>query len=302
MMKIMKNTFWAALVLVGLISCDKNDDGPEPIPVRDPGEVQVESDALLTEYLETHFYNYEEFENPPADFDYKLVFDTIAGDNSTKTSLIDRDELVTKTLNRQDVDYKLYVLKARVGAGEQPTFADSTRLTYRGNVVYDDLFDSAVTPTWLDLSNTIEGFSKSVNEFKGATDFTLNPDGTVTYSDDYGIGAVFIPTGLAYFNSGSGSIAPYDDIVFTFNVYGVNQTDHDNDGVPSYLEDVNGNKFLRDLVDDTDGDGIANYQDEDDDNDGIPTRDEVVVNEDGLVGFPDTDNDGTPDYLDADTE
>ena len=48
--------------------------------------------------------------------------------------------------------------------------------------------------------------------------------------------------------------------------------------------------------DDSDGDGIVNYRDSDDDNDGILTKDEYDVDQNGIPD--DTDNDGTPDYLD----
>ena len=72
-------------------------------------------------------------------------------------------------------------------------------------------------------------------------------------------------------------------------------TDHDNDSVPSYLEDVNGDGVFDD---DTDEDNVVNVFDNDDDGDDILTIDEYILDNDG---FPmDSDNDGTPDYLDAD--
>ena len=45
---------------------------------------------------------------------------------------------------------------------------------------------------------------------------------------------------------------------------------------------------------------LANHADSDDDNDGIPTIEEIVINADGSITFPDTDGDGIPDYLDKD--
>ena len=83
--------------------------------------------------------------------------------------------------------------------------------------------------------------------------------------------------------------------------------DDDNDGIPSDLEDINGNDDLED--DDTDGDGIPNYKDDDDDGDNILTRNENPdPNEDG--DFSDAQNTdastetGTPipDYLDNDDD
>ena len=39
-------------------------------------------------------------------------------------------------------------------------------------------------------------------EFKGASGFQVNPDNTVTFNNDYGIGAMFLPSGLGYFANG----------------------------------------------------------------------------------------------------
>src|SRR5690606_17626824 len=69
---------------------------------------------------------------------------------------------------------------------------------------------------------------------------------------------------------------------FSFKLYDINRLDHDNDGIPSYLED-SGDRYIRlnpdgtavDPADDTDGDGIPNYLDVDDDNDGVITRVEL---------------------------
>lgn len=78
--------------------------------------------------------------------------------------------------------------------------------------------------------------------------------------------------------------------------------DDDNDGIPSALEDINGNGNLED--DDTDGDGIPNYKDDDDDGDNVKTKDENPdPNSDGnLDDAQDTDGDGIPDYLDVDDD
>lgn len=67
--------------------------------------------------------------------------------------------------------------------------------------------------------------------------------------------------------------------------------DDDGDGIPTILEDPNGNGDPRD--DDTDNDGIPDYLDKDDDGDGIPSSNES--------GTGDADKDGIPDYLDRDT-
>ena len=128
----------------------------------------------------------------------------------------------------------------------------------------------------------------------------------MSYSD-YGIGAIFIPSGLAYFNRGSGSSIPaYAPLIFKVDIFTFEEdTDFDGDGIPSILEDIDGDGNLNN--DNTDGDTefnvfLANYNDTDDDADGIPTREEIVLDEEGnFVEFKDTDGDGTPDHLDRDS-
>ncbi|WP_424494705.1 FKBP-type peptidyl-prolyl cis-trans isomerase [Salinimicrobium sp. GXAS 041] len=283
-----------------LVACDNDDDsGTDPIPERDRGEQEVEDREALEEYLSTHFYNYEDFENPSEDFDNVIRIDTINEANADKTPLSESNLLEEITVSRDDVDYTIYVLKVREGEGEKPTFADSTFVTYRGQLLDRTLFDNAVTPVWFDLTRVVPGFSQGVSEFRGASSYEVNPDNSVTWSNDYGIGAVFMPSGLGYFSTRQGVISPYSPLVFTFKLYLVNEADHDNDGIPSYMEDVNNDENIAN--DDTDEDLYPNYIDEDDDGDFIPTREEIIINEEtGEITFPDSDNDGTPDYLDGD--
>jgi len=127
-----KNYLSVLAVLVLFISCGEDDNTPEAIPFRDRGEQSITDDAFIREYLETHFYNYEEFANPPENFDYEIRFDTIAGNNADKTPLIQQVE--SKTYDRFEASNTLYILTAREGAlldenGEEnhrTTFADST--------------------------------------------------------------------------------------------------------------------------------------------------------------------------------
>ena len=65
----------------------------------------------------------------------------------------------------------------------------------------------------------------------------------------------------------------------------IHQT-HDNDGVLSYLEDINEDGNVKN--DDSDEDSIPDYLDIDDDGDGILTKDELG----------DENGDNIPDYLD----
>ena len=72
--------------------------------------------------------------------------------------------------------------------------------------------------------------------------------------------------------------------------------DEDGDGVINEIEDLNGDGDPTN--DDTDGDGIPDYEDNDDDGDGILTIDEDL-NGDGDPTNDDSDEDGIPEYLDT---
>jgi len=71
--------------------------------------------------------------------------------------------------------------------------------------------------------------------------------------------------------------------------------DSDYDGVLTINEDLNGNGNLYD--DDTDSDGISNFEDLDDDNDGVNTTNEDY-NRNGNFQDDDINSNGIPDYLD----
>ena len=292
-------------------ACSNDDESLDPnfVPARDRGEEAPLSTAIVEEYLETHFYNYEEFANPPANFDFRIKFDTIAGDNADKIALIEQvSSKIVKDRVTAGVTYKLYYLDALEGAGEKPTFGDFTTVSYKGIYVnretpeqpYSLLFDSSTAPVKFDLTQVVNGFQDGLIEFNTATDFVTNPDGTVTF-ENFGVGAVFMQSGLGYYVNPppSSNIPLYSQLIFTFQLYAKETGDQDNDGIPTFMEDVNGNGLEED--DDTDGDMRPNFDDADDDGDGRPTRDEIIIDNEGNITFPDEDNDGIPDHLDEDS-
>ncbi len=332
---MMKKVYFLLPILAMLLllnqSCRKDDSlGVEVVPPRDRGEEALAAQAEIEEYLSTHFYNYEEFENPPADFDYRIQFDTIAGDNASKTPLIDQvsSKIAKDRAELGVVTYKLYYLNVRQGGGDLLKFPDIATMSYEGRLLNNEIFDSSVIPVRFDLTGVINGLQDGMKGFRGASSFTENGDGTISF-EDYGIGAVFVPSGLGYFvNPPNGSSIPlYAQMIFTFQLYQVEVGDQDNDGVISLLEDLNNNQIEED--DDTDENFIPNFVDGDDDGDGRPTRDETELNEHVInIGDPDpeygvdevemyrvtdeeegtitihtiflfdSNNDGIPDYLD----
>ncbi|NHF57718.1 hypothetical protein FK220_000080 [Flavobacteriaceae bacterium TP-CH-4] len=302
-------------------SCGDDDNGgPELIvvPPRTLSEVFAEDNAAIVAFLQTHFYNYEEFENPPEGFDYRIRIDTIAGDNADKTSIFDMQDpqLQTQTItvrsedfgldDNEEVEHTLYYLEAETGVGENPTFVDSLYLRYQGTLLDGTIFDSNLgAPIWLDLQGTltqsnpgtIRGFKNGLPKFRPGGMINVNEDGTFDV-EGFGSGVLFMPSGLAYFR-GTQPGSAYAPLIFTVELLVANTADHDRDGVPTFMEDLDNDENL--INDNTDSDGFPNYLDNDDDGDEVATRDEIVINPDGSVTLPDTDGDGIPDYLDSDS-
>ncbi len=217
---------FAASVLV--VSCKKDDDYKEE-PPRDRGEEAIAAQNEIEEFLSKHAYNYEDFENPSEDFDYRVVFDSIA-EGSGKTPLIDQVEYkIVEDPYESNVTYKLYYLKVEQGEGDPVSDAEVAYITYetwrmRTGELLERTSSSQPKPFVMENKFSNGGLKEALLEFNAADGFTENEDGTVSY-DGYGIGAVFVPSGLAFFNNpplGS-PIGYYNQLIYTFQVKGVSE-------------------------------------------------------------------------------
>ncbi|WP_052158169.1 FKBP-type peptidyl-prolyl cis-trans isomerase [Lacinutrix jangbogonensis] len=281
-------------------SCKDDEPEFEIIPDRDRQEVYDENDIEIQTYLETHFFNYEDFDfsdaTNPANNDFNLVLDTISADNGTqdKTPIYNYlnqadgvyPRLDIKIVDQDDIDYNLYILKVREGEGDAISPLDAAAMLYRGTILDGTLFDSAVNiengqPFNLtgvgSIGGVVPGFREGITEFKTSTGYTENADGSITYND-HGLGVVFMHSGLGYFSLPPTSAIPiYSPLFFNLKVISRSNTDYDLDGVPSHIEHPDGN--IDGEEDNIDGDLLVNFIDNDDDGDGVLTRNEVVQNE-----------------------
>ncbi|MEM8847807.1 MAG: hypothetical protein AAGD17_11965 [Bacteroidota bacterium] len=322
-----------SVIAVCLMSC--GDDDEIDIQVEPPrllAEVAPENDAEIQEFLQTHFYNYEDFASPPADFDFRIVIDTIAGENANKTPLsqfVDNIDILVSSFElalseeENDIPHRLYYLSARPTNDEVatlkqagtcpecfPTVADSVFVRYEGKLLDGSVFDSALNnPIWFDLARLqdltqgFRGFTEGMPFIRRGENVIENGDGTVTV-ENFGVGMIIFPSGLGSFNRLNPGIPQYSPLIFTVDLFTLNDTDHDGDGIPSIQEDLDGDGYLYNDNTDIDSEFVpfANFQDADDDGDGVSTRDEIT-DENGtiIIPFPDSNGDGTPDYLDPDT-
>lgn len=336
-MKIKNYAVLLFVLVLGLTGCHKNKLDVTIVPERDRAEQQLADKDSLLEYLSTHYYNASTFETPGNFKTSDLVISELPKDDngnyldmpdpSNNKLLIDAVE--TKTTTYLDVEYEYYILKINQGGGDKPHFTDNININYSGNLMDGTVFDSTVNPAVLDLVNLLQGWRNVLVDFNTADGYQVNSDGTVQYNN-YGFGAMFLPSGLAYYSSGASGIPLYSNLIFKFELYQSAPNDHDGDGLFSHLEDLNNNQNV--LDDDTDGDTIPNFLDANDDNDALLTKDELVfktytvdtnqgeqepvlaeneyeisrTEDNGVITIKtvvivDSNNDGIPDYLDPET-
>lgn len=284
-----KYYFILMIGVVSLFSCSKNDT-PTVEPLRDYAVQYASDNTDIEEYLKT---NYITVVNHPGFIDDQDISIVKIPAGGTQKSIWDQTtyELKSRNVSLHDITYKLYYLVLRTGTGTAPSNVDGVLASYKGEYL-ERLTTAGVTALtatpfeevkypqqFFSLFSVIPGWSEIFPQFKTGT-YTSNSDGTVSYND-FGAGVMFIPSGLAYYAAGKGTIPAYAPLVFGFKLYEIQRTDQDGDGVMSFQEDINGDGYMRVLAtgvanpDDTDGDGIPNFADVDDDGDGYGTKIEI---------------------------
>lgn len=256
-------------------------------------EAQAEKDKdSLIKFLKNHYYD--------------TSVDSLKALKAGESPIYDDAKLKTLNITYRDIDYLMYVYVKEEGnpkpVKSNPTILDSILVTYHLGYFKDSTeyvpLQKLESATWFNPTQiAVEGWLHGFTHFKGGENITGN--GPITYTGG-GNGILFIPSGLAYRNTGNGGLPGNANLVYYINLLDiVENTDHDGDGVGSFLEDIDGDGDPRN--DDTDGDGFVNFGDSDDDNDGVLTKDEDA-NGDGNPAndFSDPNNPTLPDYLNPD--
>lgn len=296
--------FILTITTLSLFSCSKNDVA-QVEPLRDYAVQFTADNLVIEEYLKSNYMTVTN--NPGQVNDQDVVFTKIpaGGMEPSIMSYLNKStfpKLLVRDVAFHNITYKMYYLVLRPGSGEAPCNVDGVLTSYKGtylqNTKVADVstlnatsFEEVIYPQqFLSLFSTITGWGEIFPQFKTGDAPVTNGDGTVSYNN-FGAGVMFVPSGLAYYATGSGSIPTYVPLVFKFKLYAMQRLDQDNDGIPSYLEDLNGDgyfgRFTTGTVnpDDTDGDGIPNFLDVDDDGDGISTRKEITAADGTLIPF-----------------
>ncbi|WP_299118087.1 FKBP-type peptidyl-prolyl cis-trans isomerase [uncultured Winogradskyella sp.] len=334
-MKLRRTLSSIALFSLIILACSPDDPDFIPVEDRDRTEQQVTDKAILLDYLQSHYYNsgaLSSIQNP--EVTDIIITELLDGETVPANHSLLLGAVETKTTTFEDTLYEYYILRINQGGGEaSPNFTDKVRVEYEGTLVEDaSVFDSAINPLDFDLvgfgvnaGGVITGWQRVFPEFNVASSFTT---GSNVQFDDYGLGVMFLPSGLAYFSGQLVGIPSYSNLIFKFALFQTQVNDHDNDGVPSYVEDLNND--LSTFDEDTDENLIVNYVDPDDDGDGVLTINELErteyppfnsgdpeptlglnefelfrTEENGMITITtgtiiDSDNNGIMDYLDAD--
>ncbi|RTZ04666.1 FKBP-type peptidylprolyl isomerase [Flavobacterium sp. GSP27] len=298
-----KYYFILLITTISLFSCSK-DEAAEIQPPRDFA-VQYATDLTdIEEYLKNYYITVVNHAGFPDDQDVSYTKIPAGGSQPSIWSYKDKTtfpKLLSRDVKLHDITYTLYYLVLREGAGKSPTNADAVLASYKGDYLSRTTVSEVTTLSatqfevvknpqqFFSLLTTVVGWGETFPQFKTGT-YDSNTDGTVSYRD-FGAGVMFLPSGLGYYNSGSGSIPSYAPLVFSFKLYEINRLDSDGDGIMNFQEDLDGDGYMRVLAtgvinpDDTDGDGIPNFLDTDDDGDSVSTRTEITDANGVLIPF-----------------
>ena len=200
-------------LIFSVISCSPDEDDVVSVPENDRTEQQVIDNDSLVGYLNTHYYNSAEVNALANPTIVDVVITELLEDEtlpSDATLLMTAAEL--KTTTYLDVEYNYYILEIKQGDGaSSPRFCDKVRVKYEGSLMDGTNFDESSIPVNFDLVGLIPGWGRVMPHFNVGS-FTTNSDGTVSF-DGYGMGVMFLPSGLGYYATYQAKIPSYSNLI-----------------------------------------------------------------------------------------
>ena len=258
-----------AVAITGFFTACKQDDGNAPAPPRDYAVQYAVEKVAIDEFLDTHYIE--------VDANYNVTIGALDAGHTVSIRNQALYPLQQHTVVSNNVTYQVYYLKFNEGVGENPTRADNILAAYKGLTLNNELtvFDQNPFPqNYSLLSDAILGWQEIIPMFKTGIYNNTNPQDPASFSD-YGAGVMFLPSGLAYYNSALPTVGAYSPMIFSFKLYDLEYLDTDGDGILNKNE-KSPDPLVTDIADyDSDGDGKPNYLDTDDDNDGYLTKTEI---------------------------
>jgi hypothetical protein len=244
-MNKIKNIFLILLFgVIALLSCEDNNRGfVNPYADLNYEELAVSDHDSIVKFLKNNYYD--------------VSLDSIKTLVDGKIAMFEEtDKLDSITVTQNDIDQILYVYIVEKGQTtpkkKNPTVMDSVYVKYSGrafqtsNLEPED-FEKNENGVWFTLNNVIKGWSHGFTLLKGGElkkEANGDPfNGPITFLNT-GKGILFLPSGLAYPSSNTNNFNNRlinTNLMFTVELLDlVEDTDHDNDGVPSIEEDANG--------------------------------------------------------------
>lgn len=314
----MKKGFSLLFATLVFVSCGNNNDndGFTPTAIEPLAAINENNEAELVAFLQTHYYDeaikpIDEAPDKTATLwdDPRLGVKQVMvrpSEHNLETEGYTEDEIAN------GIAHNLYYFLVQEGVGNTVTTADSVYVQYAGRTLDLNLFDQVKQGgSWFDLARIqapqqgFRGFAEGAALLKTASEIIDNADGTFS-ALDAGRGFFFFGSALGSYQNAQATIPAYGPMFFEIKVLARKITDHDGDGIPSYLEDLNQNGYLfddnTDLEDEIENRRtiLPNYFDPDDDGDGTPTACEISLGLDHLDPNEcyDADGDGDCDRCD----
>lgn len=189
------------LVIIGLssLACSKDEES------HDAKQQALDDDKAIITYLETHYLTSEG------------SLQTISkGETPIKNNI------KSKTITENEIEYKLYYLTTAEGVGIYPKVTDSVYLGYSGMRLDSTVFDSGSKRVWFNFNkNLVTGFKQGVTLFKSGTK-VINDDESFYYKDT-GKGYIFMPSGLGYGNVEQSTIPKNSPLIFKIDVLDIKE-------------------------------------------------------------------------------